>query len=47
LPRVGFSGGHRGSNRSCWNYYKLVATGPADEAFIPLDKSACPMVKKG
>jgi branched-chain amino acid transport system substrate-binding protein len=29
-----------------WDYYKLVATIPADEAFIPLDKSACPLVKK-
>jgi branched-chain amino acid transport system substrate-binding protein len=29
-----------------WDYYKLVATIPADEAFIPLDKSVCPMVKK-
>jgi len=29
-----------------WDYYKLVATIPADEAFLPLDKSACPLVKK-
>jgi branched-chain amino acid transport system substrate-binding protein len=29
-----------------WDYYKLVATIPADEAFIPLEKSVCPMVKK-
>jgi len=29
-----------------WDYYKLVATIPADEAFIPLDKSVCPLVKK-
>jgi branched-chain amino acid transport system substrate-binding protein len=29
-----------------WDYYKLIATIPADEAFIPLAKSACPMVKK-
>jgi len=29
-----------------WDYYKLIATIPADEAFIPLEKSACPMVKK-
>src|SRR5947208_14356941 len=26
-----------------WDYYKLVATIPADEAFIPLEKSVCPM----
>ena len=29
-----------------WDYYKLVATIPADEAFLPLEKSACPLVKK-
>ncbi len=29
-----------------WDYYKLVATIPADEAFIPLEKSVCPLVKK-
>jgi branched-chain amino acid transport system substrate-binding protein len=29
-----------------WDYYNLVSTIPADEAFIPLDKSACPLLKK-
>ena len=29
-----------------WDYYKLVATIPAAEAFIPLEKSVCPMLKK-
>jgi branched-chain amino acid transport system substrate-binding protein len=29
-----------------WDYYNLVATIPANEAFIPLEKSACPMLKK-
>ncbi|MEA2943959.1 MAG: branched-chain amino acid transport system substrate-binding protein, partial [Bradyrhizobium sp.] len=29
-----------------WDFYKLVATIPADEAFLPLEKSVCPMVKK-
>jgi branched-chain amino acid transport system substrate-binding protein len=29
-----------------WDYYKLVATIPADEAFTPLEKSVCPLVKK-
>ena len=29
-----------------WDYYKLVATIPADEAFTPLDKSTCPLLKK-
>ena len=26
-----------------WDYYKLVATIPADKAFLPLDKSGCSM----
>jgi branched-chain amino acid transport system substrate-binding protein len=29
-----------------WDYYKLVGTIPANEAFIPLEKSVCPMLKK-
>lgn len=29
-----------------WDYYKLIATIPADEAFRPLADSACPTVKK-
>jgi len=29
-----------------WDYYKLIATIPANEAFTPLDKSACLLVKK-
>jgi branched-chain amino acid transport system substrate-binding protein len=29
-----------------WDYYKLVATIPADQAFTPLDKSACPLSKR-
>ncbi len=29
-----------------WDYYKLVATIPAAEAFTPLDKSTCPLLKK-
>jgi branched-chain amino acid transport system substrate-binding protein len=29
-----------------WDYYNLVATIPATEAFIPLEKSVCPMLKK-
>ena len=28
-----------------WDYYKLLATTPADHAFRPLDKSTCPLVK--
>ena len=33
-------------SKAPWDYYKLVATIPAEEAFIPLEKSACPMLKK-
>jgi branched-chain amino acid transport system substrate-binding protein len=29
-----------------WDYYKLIATVPADEAFQPLSQSRCPLVKK-
>ncbi len=29
-----------------WDYYKLKATIPAEQAFIPLSKSMCPLVKK-
>ncbi len=29
-----------------WDYYKLKATIPAEEAFQPLSKSTCPLIKK-
>src|SRR5262249_43227312 len=29
-----------------FDYYKTVATIPAEEAFLPLEKSVCPLVKK-
>ena len=29
-----------------WDYYKLIATIPADEAFTPLDKSTCSLLTK-
>jgi branched-chain amino acid transport system substrate-binding protein len=29
-----------------WDYYEIVRTIPGDEAFLPLDQSACPLVKK-
>jgi branched-chain amino acid transport system substrate-binding protein len=29
-----------------WDYYKFVATIPADQAFLPLSESKCPLVKK-
>jgi len=28
-----------------WDYYTLVKTIPGDDAFLPLEKSACPLVK--
>lgn len=28
-----------------WDYYKLIATTPADQAFQPLSESTCPLVK--
>jgi branched-chain amino acid transport system substrate-binding protein len=30
-----------------WDYYKLRTTIPAEEAFRPLDKGDCPLIKKG
>jgi branched-chain amino acid transport system substrate-binding protein len=33
-------------SKSQWDYYKLVATIPADQAFLPLSESKCPLVKK-
>ncbi|SIT32814.1 ABC transporter substrate-binding protein [Achromobacter sp. MFA1 R4] len=29
-----------------WDYYKLVATLPGDQAFMPLSRSTCPLAKK-
>ncbi|MBL8480844.1 MAG: ABC transporter substrate-binding protein [Rhodocyclaceae bacterium] len=29
-----------------WDYYKVVATIPGNEAYLPLEKSTCPLVKK-
>src|ERR1700759_2436438 len=31
-------------SKYAWDYYNLIATIPADEAFIPLEKSACPLL---
>jgi branched-chain amino acid transport system substrate-binding protein len=33
-------------SKGAWDYYKLVATIPADRAFLPLSESKCPLVKK-
>jgi len=27
-----------------WDYYKVLATIPGDQAFQPLEKSTCPLV---
>jgi branched-chain amino acid transport system substrate-binding protein len=35
-----------GESKYPWDYYKLIATIPADEAFRPLAQSECPLVKK-
>jgi branched-chain amino acid transport system substrate-binding protein len=32
-------------SRNEWDLYKLLATVPGDEAFRPLDKGGCPLVK--
>ena len=34
-----------GESKEPWDYYKLVATIPADQAFLPLSESKCPLVK--
>lgn len=31
-------------SRGPWDYYKLISTIPADEAFLPLSQSKCPLV---
>ena len=32
-------------SKAPWDYYKLVATTPADEAFRPLSEGGCPLVR--
>jgi branched-chain amino acid transport system substrate-binding protein len=34
-------------SKAPWDYYKLRATIPADQAFRPIDQGNCPLVKKG
>ena len=34
-----------GESKGVWDYYKPLATTPADQAFRPLDKGGCPLVK--
>ena len=33
-------------SKAPWDYYKLRATIPASEAFLPAEKSVCPLLKK-
>ena len=33
-------------SKARWDYYKLLATIPGNEAFQPLEASRCPLVKK-
>ena len=33
-------------SKAPWDYYKISATIPGDEAFQPLSKSRCPLVTK-
>src|ERR1700756_472292 len=33
-------------SKAPWDYYKLIGTTPADQAFRPLSESSCPLVKK-
>jgi branched-chain amino acid transport system substrate-binding protein len=35
-----------GDSKGPWDYYKLIGTTPAEQAFRPLAESACPLVKK-
>src|SRR5258708_3881225 len=45
-PAYLFEGKQPADAKYPWDSAALVATIPADEAFIPLEKSVCPMVKK-
>jgi branched-chain amino acid transport system substrate-binding protein len=29
-----------------WDYYEIVRTIPGDQAYLPLERSPCPLVKK-
>jgi branched-chain amino acid transport system substrate-binding protein len=33
-------------SKYAWDYFKVLATIPGDEAFQPLSQSTCPLVKK-
>ena len=34
-----------GESKGAWDYYKLLQTTPADEAFRPLNEGGCPLVR--
>ena len=34
-----------GESRAPWDYYKLIATTPAEQAFRPLNEGGCPLVR--
>ena len=34
-----------GESKAPWDYYKLIATTPAEQAFRPLNEGGCPLVK--
>jgi branched-chain amino acid transport system substrate-binding protein len=34
-------------SKAPWDYYKLIETVPGDQAYRPIDKGECPLVKKG
>ncbi len=45
-PRhVSVRGQEAGGIKGEWDLYKLLATVPGDQAFRPLDKGGCPLVK--
>jgi branched-chain amino acid transport system substrate-binding protein len=33
-------------SKAPWDYYKTIATIPAEKAFRPLSQSACPLIKR-
>jgi branched-chain amino acid transport system substrate-binding protein len=34
-----------GESKAPWDYFKLITTVPAEEAFRPLAEGGCPLVK--
>jgi branched-chain amino acid transport system substrate-binding protein len=32
-------------SKGAWDYYKILTSIPADQAFRPLDQGGCPLVK--